>query len=516
MWTSRTWIGACAGLVLAAMVLAPGPALAIGERSAPLAALDPGANISDLYMFRSWANPDKLVLIVNVNPGQEPGDGPSYFNFDDRVLYRIHIDNDMDGRAEDLVYEIRFGTEYRPALGQYTFVSPYTANPRFAAPELRAITALDGPGSDGITMRQTYRVTEVRGSSRRELFQGMRLVAVPANLGPVTMPDYEALAAQGIYTDGPTRIKVFAGQRAAVSYGDLGALFDGADLRRFPPILTPEEDADDTINPYGVNRYAGFNVSTIALEVPIDRVTRDHRPAHTTTTPLVGAYASASRRHGASGDRGGEFVERSEGWAQVSRMGNAMVNALFVEVPLKDAYNATDPRNDAHFARFFRDPTLAQAPSNQLFGIPVPPPPRNELVSMFLKYPGQHVAGNNCGSPCAELLRLNVAVPPTPAEAQKRLGALLGGDPAGIPNGRRPNDDVVDFAVRIIGGPGLIFARVSDGVNFANGVPGAGTSDGPGYGTLPGNRLDVTSNGIAKEFPFLATPHDGRTHTHDH
>ncbi len=510
MRTSRKWTTACASAALA-LALTPDAAWAVAERSAPRASLDPAANVSDLYVFRSWAEPGKLVLVMNVNPGQEPGDGPSYFNFDDEVLYRFHVDNDLDGRADDVVYEVRFDSEHRPALGLYTFVSPYTANPRFLDPELRAITALNGPGSDGLTWRQTYTVIEQRGGVRRQLFRQQRLSAVPANLGPVTMPDYEALAAQGIYTDESARARVFAGQRASVTYGDLGALFDGAELRRFPPILTPEEDVDDTINPYGVNRYAGTNVSSIVLEIPIERLTRDRRPAETTSAPLLGVYASASRHRRALMAERASFIDSHEGWVQISRLGNAMVNPLFVEVPQKDRYNAGDPRNDANFVRFFRDPTLAQAPSNQLFGIPVPPPPRGDLMSMYLKYPGQPVFGNNCGWPCAELLRVNVAVPPTPPESQQRMGMLYGADPAGIPNGRRPNDDVVDFSVRVIGGPGLIFARVSDGVNFADGLPGAGTSDGPGYGTIPGNKLDVTSNGITKEFPYLATPHDGRS-----
>jgi hypothetical protein len=87
-------------------------------------------------------------------------------------------------------------------------------------------------------------------------------------------------------------------------------------------------------------------------------------------------------------------------------------------------------------------------------------------------------------------------------------------DPAGFPNGRRPNDDVTDLAIRVVGGANYIAALAGDGVNFLGGAPGAGTSDGPGYGIIPGNRLDVTFNGIAKEFPYLPTPYDGRGRRH--
>jgi hypothetical protein len=48
-------------------------------------------------------------------------------------------------------------------------------------------------------------------------------------------------------------------------------------------------------------------------------------------------------------------------------------------------------------------------------------------------------------------LRLNLAVPPTSPATQKRL-SVLAGDPAGWPNGRRPNDDVTDIALRVVAG----------------------------------------------------------------
>src|SRR6266540_6652754 len=90
---------------------------AASHREAPLIALDPAADNTDVYAFRSWEDPSKVVFIANVIPGQEPGDGPNYFNFDDEVLYAVNIDNNQDGIAEDIVYEFRFKTETRPILG---------------------------------------------------------------------------------------------------------------------------------------------------------------------------------------------------------------------------------------------------------------------------------------------------------------------------------------------------------------------------------------------------------------
>jgi len=111
------------------------------------------------------------------------------------------------------------------------------------------------------------------------------------------------------------------------------------------------------------------------------------------------------------------------------------------------------------------------------------------------------LSGTDCGSPCAELLRLDLRVPPTAPEKQSRLGAALSTDPAGYPNGRRPNDDVTDITVRVVGGKNYIAARIGDGVNFLAGAPGA-------------VGVDITANGIARNFPFLPTPYDGKNRVH--
>jgi hypothetical protein len=480
---------------------------AASHREAPLIALDPAADTTDVYAFRSWEDPSKAVFIVNVIPGQEPGDGPNYFNFDDNVLYRIHLDNNRDGIAEDIVYEFRFKTETRPALGSLLFPLPYVGNPHIPVPQLRGITRLDGPGSEGLTRRQTYTVTEVRGKKKAKLFAGQTLVAVPSNVGPATTPNYEDLAAQGTYTDAAAGIRVFAGQRAETFYIDLGAVFDTANLRRFPPLLDAAEDADDFHNPFGVNRFSGFNVNSIAIEVPITRITSDGKPADSSVNPIIGMYASTSRHKLTILNRKGQPA-RSEGeLIQVSRMANPLVNELIIDTPFKDMWNASEPEDEATFQEFYQDPSIAQA-LFLVFNVPVPATPRTDLMGALLKYPGQAVAGTDCGSPCAELLRLDLRVNPTQPENQNRLGALLSGDPAGWPNGRRPNDDVTDIAIRLVGGPNYIAARAGDGVNLLEDAPGAGLPDGPG------NLLGVTVNGIAKRFPFLPTPHDGRNRRH--
>lgn len=499
-------------LVLSLVSLVPHvpPGWAASHREAPLMALDPAADITDVYAFRSWANPNKVVFIMNVIPGQEPGDGPNYFSFDDNVLYRIHIDNNQDGVAEDIVYEFRFTTETRPVLGTLNFPLAYVGNPDIPVAQVQGITALDGPGSEGLYRRQTYRVFEVRNGVRTRLFTGQTLVAVPSNVGPATIPDYEALAAQGIYED--DQVRVFAGQRAETFYIDLGAVFDTANLRRSPPLLTAAEDADRNSNPFGVNRFSGTNVHSIVIDMPLTRITVDGQPPADTTTPVIGMYASTSRRRLITHEPG-ELPTQQGAFVPVSRMANPLVNELIIDTPFKDIWNATEPEDEARFQRFYKNPSFAQA-LKLVFGFDVPATPRTDLMTVLLKYSGQALSGQNCGSPCAELLRLDLRTPPTPLGQQNRLGPALSNDPAGWPNGRRPNDDVTDIAIRVVGGKNYIDARAGGGVNFLQGAPGAPTSDGPGYGTIPGNRLDITRNGIAREFPYLPTPYDGRNRRH--
>jgi len=489
---------------------AAGTSLAASHREAPGMAGDPTADITDVYAFVSYDAANlgrspadrRVTFILNVIPGQNPADGPNYFNFGDDVVYRINIDNDRDGKAGDVIYEFRFKTRNRPVGGRGGLTSPvpYLGNPHITAVPLPGITHLDGPGSEGLTRRQTYTVTEIRGNRRTELFNGRTLVAVPSNIGSATMPNYEALAAEGIYSgrcaNGSEGMRVFAGQRAETFYIDLGAVFDTLNLRRYLPLLTAAEDVD-TVNPFGTNRFANTNINTIALEVPIRCLTGDGK-ALSDANKLIGVYASTSRhkvrvlRDDGKRDDEGPLV-------QVSRMGNPLVNELIINTPQKDRWNATEPEDEAEFQDFYRNPVIATA-LELVYGVPVvpfngsPKDKRTDLMSVLLKYPGQALNGDRCGHPCAELLRLDMSKAPTAPEKQSRLGSVLGGDPAGWPNGRRPNDDVTDIAIRVVGGNNYITNRAGDGVNFLQGAPGP----------------DLTANGIRKSFPFLPTPYSGR------
>jgi len=461
---------------------------AASHREAPLIANDPTADITDVYLFRSWNDPGKVVFIMNVIPGQEPSSGPNYFNFGDDVLYAFHFDVNSDGDADDLVYEVRFKTEVRGVVKDLKLPLSYVALP--------PITALDGTGSEGLGLRQSYTVTEVKNGVRT-IVGANPMYAVPSNVGPrtvgATMPNYETLAAQGIYplSNGG---RVFAGQRDETFYIDLGAVFDTLNLRA-SPILSPTQDADNASNPFGNDAFSGFNISTIAIEVPIAAVTSN-------PNAVLGMYASTSRQKFKVLSNTGTGVS-SGSWVQVARLANPLVNELIIGTGSKDFWNSVDPKNEAQFLDFYLNSRLATA-MNIVFGTSFPTTNRTDLVNALLKYPAQPPTGScTTASPCSELLRLNLAVAPTQPADQKRL-TVLAGDNAGWPNGRRPNDDVTDIALRVVAGilrnPPVVppVPALGDGVNFNIGAVGS----------------NITANGIYTIFPFLPKPHDGRDRRH--
>ncbi len=352
--------------------LAPAPsALAASHREAPLIANDPTADITDVYFFRSWQNPNNVVMIMNVVPGQEPSSGPNYFSFGDDVLYSFRFDTNGDGRAEDLVYEVRFSTQVRGGLTALKLPVAYAAVP--------PITALDGAGSDGLILRQSFTVTEVRGGVRRDLGT-VPMFAVPSNAGPRTMPDYEALAAKGVVplANGG---KVFAGQRDETFYIDLGGTFDTVNLRRTPPVLTPSEDGNDAANPFGTDHFSGFNVNTIAIEVPISQITND-------PNAVIGMYAATARQKFKVYNSATRPTD-SGPWVQVARLANPLVNEVIIGTASKDLWNATQPSQEAQFLDFYRTSRLGTV-LNLVYGLggtplEIPTANRADLVNVLLK-----------------------------------------------------------------------------------------------------------------------------------
>src|SRR5262249_47970280 len=188
-------------LAMTPWLMVPAQVFASSHREAPITSLDHTADVTDWYAFVSFDHPDRVTMILNVDPFLEPSNGPNYFPFDPNVLYEMKVDNNRDGE-EDITFQFRFKTEIRQP-GLFTgFVGGIAGIP--------PITSLDGPGSAGLSLRQTYAVTMIKNGIATDLTGDRKLFAVPSNVGPLTMPQYQSLFHQGIYELGPG-IRVFAG-----------------------------------------------------------------------------------------------------------------------------------------------------------------------------------------------------------------------------------------------------------------------------------------------------------------
>ena len=473
---------AVVALALALVVLAPADMFASSHREAPITALDHSADVTDWYAFVSYDHPDRVTMILNVDGLLEPSNGPNFFPFDPNVRYVMNVDNNQDGK-EDISFQFRFTTQIRQP-GVFTGLFGGIAG-------LPPITSLDGPGSDGLSLRQTYTVTMIKNGVATDLTGGRTLFAVPSNVGPLTMPKYQDLFNQGIYELG-NGVRVFAGTVDDPFYIDLGAAFDSLNFRMgVGGILSPSVDADDAHN-YAPDAVAGFNVNSIVLEVPITMLTVDGKiHGAGDKQAVIGTYGATQRQritvHRPSGE-----VNGSGQWGQVNREGNSLINELIIGTGSKDLFSVSDPANDGQFASFFLDPLLAHLYSSVL-GIPIPAAPRVDLLPLV-----QYIApicpgcGPKDAGPIADLLRLNTGIPPTAVGSQKRLG-FLAGDLAGFPQGRRPVDDVVDIASRAVAG------ILADPVKF-----GAAIGDG----------VNTKGDGLLTTFPYVMPALSGRNSHH--
>jgi hypothetical protein len=473
---------AIVALAMALMVLVPAGLFASSHREAPISALDHSADVTDWYAFVSYDHPDRVTMILNVDGFLEPSNGPNYFPFDPNVRYVMNVDNNQDGKT-DISFQFRFNTQIRQP-GVFTGLVGGIGG-------IPPITALDGPGSEGLSLRQTYSVTMIKNGVATDLTNGQTLFAVPSNVGPLTMPEYRELFEQGIYELG-NGVRVFAGTVDDPFYIDLGAAFDSLNFRMgVGGILTPAVDADDTHN-YAPDAVAGFNVNSIVLEVPITMLTVDGKiHGAGEKQAVIGTYGETDRQRITIHRLNGQ-VDSVGAWRQVNREGNSLINELIIGTGSKDLFSVSDPEKDGRFANFFLDPLLARLYSS-ILNIPIPPAPRTDLLPL-VQYMAPICPG--CGpddmGPVADLLRLNTGIPPTPVGSQKRLG-FLAGDLAGFPQGRRPIDDVVDIASRAVVGilvdPVKYGARVGDGVN----------TNEVGYRTT---------------FPYVLPAHSGRDSHH--
>jgi len=449
MRSRRTFGGAVSGALLAAAVAAT-VGLGSSHREAPLTALDPATDDTDVYAFTARDSPGSLTVVANWIPFEDPAGGPNFYRFDDRASYYLNVDNTGDGR-NDVRYKFKFKTT--------------TRNPNTFLYAGRGVTSISDPK---LNVVQTYSVTRLR-------YQGTKLVearrlgsdipVAPNNVGKATFPDYGKVAGEAIRTL-PGGYKVFAGQRDDPFFVDLGATFDGLTIRKGTG--NAGQGRDDV---------AGYNTHSIVLQIPEAQITRDRKPVASASADnaVVGVWASTNRR---SIDVAGDG---SSGEVQVSRLGNPLVNEVVIPLGMKDKFNRTEPQDDlANFGTFALNPELARL-FNAFYGIGAPETDRTDIVTALLTgIPGLTQIAP--GAAPADTLKVNLGT--APSAMPSRFG-VLGGDTAGFPNGRRLADDVVDIEERVVAG-----ALVGNKVPLGDGV-------------------DRNDRDFLTSFPYVAPPTSG-------
>ena len=471
-------VGTLYGLTLAL------PAQASSHREAPSITATPKVDGTDFYMFNSYegvaangtgGRAGYVTMIANYLPLQDAYGGPNYFKLDPNALYEIHIDNVGDGK-EHITFQFKFNNALKAktlAIG----ASGATSNVAIPLTQFGQVSA---PNDASLNVNESFTVDIVRGDRRTgthgqitNVATGNNVFAKPSdNIGTKTIPNYAAYAAQHVYNvniPGCTGTgKVFVGQRKDPFAVNLGVIFDLVNVPGAAD-FTPAEAAfllDPAMKDAGTDSLQDKNVTALAVEVPVGCLL-----ATGSTDTVIGGWTTASLRQGqllSSAPKSGYQTSAIVGgaWTQVSRLGMPLVNEVVIGLPDKDKFNNSKPMNDGQFATYVTNPTLPALIEIALATPNIAPKnfPRTDLVTTFLSgIPGVNQPKPFAATPStgvlSEMLRLNTAIPAVPYASQNRLGLLGGllsgpnGDLAGYPNGRRPNDDVVDISlVAMMGG----------------------------------------------------------------
>ncbi|MEO8765512.1 MAG: DUF4331 family protein [Ginsengibacter sp.] len=364
-------VGALAAITIFSAIL-----MSSSHREAPMIANDPLADNTDLYAFKSPSDPNKIVIIANYIPGQLPNGGPNYYSFGENIRYEIHIDNDATTKGDDVVYRFTFHKEnqdpttfFNIRLGKENLKTTYTLE-RSLDGGRRWEGVLNGGnlvrGSDWDRYRD-WDHKQFRDILKNGIVPpyniGERSISSPVGLNA---PDYNSLLEKAIAKTS-TGEKVFAGTADDPFFVDLGGIFDLGDAARQGP--TRSEDA-----------LKCKNVSTIALEIDISTLQKDHKSlwkAKNILDPdyVIGVWASASRQQIRT--LNGNGTESNFGrWVQVSRLGMPLTNEAVVPIGYKDYWNSLTPYEDlsrlSTFGKFFYNPELALYMDNAQFGGAVP------------------------------------------------------------------------------------------------------------------------------------------------
>jgi Domain of unknown function (DUF4331) len=502
-----------------AAAIAATTAQASSHREAPNITRLPAVDSTDFYLFNSYepGRAGYVTVVANYLPLQDPYGGPNYFALDQGALYEIHIDNNGDAR-EDLTFQFRFTNR----LGDRNRGIALNVGGESVAVPLKNVGSVSAADTSLLNFRESYTLDLVNGDRREgrsrpvtRYGDGAKQFGKPYDfVGTKTfgsVAGYEAYARSFIHDisipgcQSPGR--VFVGQRDEPFAVNLGKVFDLVNLVPVDGSAFPGGIMQDAAN----DIIADKNITTLALELPSACLTGRGNG-------VIGGWTSASLRKNriTNAPVGKAGAEVGAGpWVQVSRLSNPLVNEVVIGLPDKDAFNASEPVGDLQFATYVTNPTLPalidalfRDAVNDTLGTNIPnlaPSnlPRTDLVTAFLT----GFAGVNQQKTVrpSEMVRLNTAIAATPAASQSTFG-VAGGDLAGFPNGRRPGDDVVDIALRVVMG------RLCHPLTIGGNSVDLGLCD-PGaapIGLAPlTDGAPVSSADFDATFPYLRTPLPG-------
>jgi hypothetical protein len=340
------------------MSLVASAAFASSHREAPLIANDPQADNTDLYVFRSPDDPTMVTIIANYYPMELPEGGPNWFTFGEGVRYEIHVDNDATKPGDEVTYRFTFTTINEDTT---TFF-----NIRLGKQNQKQMYMLEKSIDGGATF-----VTILANGVVPPPNIGPRSIEGPVGLNNIA--GYEDLARRAIMQTGDGS-RVFAGPRDDPFFVDLGGIFDLGNIRDASGNMgTPPMKTRDGV--------AGFNVHTIALQVPISVLQKEGKGVDQAKNILdpdyvIGVWASASRQSVTTLaiDKSGSKPTYSGPWVQVSRVGMPLTNEAVIPIGQKDRWNAISPYDPAElsFAPYFVNPELALYMDDSKFGGAVP------------------------------------------------------------------------------------------------------------------------------------------------
>lgn len=462
-------------------LLGPGTSSASSHREAPFVANDPAIDNTDVYAFTSPDKPDTATIVANWAPFSEPAGGPNFFPWATDAFYDVHIDNNGDAKP-DLTYRWTFKdvdkrgtTQHGDTVGG-TFL--YNDGP---------VTSLTDPN---LLFRQTYDLNVLTYDANGAVATTTPLLTdtpvAPSNVGLASMPDYPALRAAAVAAG------QIAGGAGGQSYAGQADDPFFLDLRVFDLLY------GGNFKEAGFDTLKNFNVNTIALQLPKATLAGGGSVAN---NPVIGVWSTTSRlttRVLTATNTAGAQTTSSGAEAQVSRLGNPLVNEVVVPANLKDYFNRSTPDKDAQFLGKVTDPELPYL-IESIYQVPNPNKTpmganRPDLVQTFLTgIPTLNATSMNANNPNpapAEYLRLNLSTPVT--AKPNRLGAV-GGDVQGFPNGRRLTDDVIDIALQAV--EGVLVSDQDPAVK--NAVKGLG--DG----------VNANDKRFLGSFPYIADPWAG-------